>query len=133
MSMSTEGRTITEADIVFFSYFSGDWTYLHTDAAAAEKSSFGKRVAHGYLTLSVSLGLLVRAGLVNGKKFVALKSIDSVRFSRPVGIGDTLHVIFSQKTSAITGGKREVITSGKTLNQGGDVVMEFQTTHLERR
>lgn len=130
--MSTEGRTITEADIVFFSYFSGDWTYLHTGAVAAKKSPFGTRVAHGYLTLSVSLGLLVRAGIVNIKKFVALKSIDSVRFHRPVGIGDTLHVVFSQRRSAASGGKREVVTSGKTVNQNGDVVMEFQTTHLER-
>lgn len=134
--VSTESRTVTEADITFFSYFSGDWTYLHTDAVASKKSIFHERVAHGSLILSISLGLLVRAGIVNKRRFLALKSFDAVRFLRPVKIGDTIHVIFNQSRKTMDRGRRkkeeEVTTKGRTLNQEGETVMEFQATHLER-
>ena len=133
--VSTESRTITEADITFFSYFSGDWTYLHTDAVASKKSIFHERVAHGSLILSVSLGLLVRAGIINKETFIALKSIDTVKFLRPVKIGDTVHVVFNQSRKTMERGrkkKEEVNTRGRTLNQEGEIVMEFQATHLER-
>jgi len=33
----TRGRTITEADIVFFAAFSGDWHKLHTNVEYAKK------------------------------------------------------------------------------------------------
>ena len=128
---STESRTVTEADITFFSYFSGDWTYLHTDAVASKKSIFHERVAHGSLILSVSLGLLVRAGIINKETFIALKSIDTVKFLRPVKIGDTVHVVFNQSRKKMEK-KEEVTTRGRTLNQEGEIVMEFQATHLER-
>jgi acyl dehydratase len=32
LSFTTRGRTITEADIVNFAGFSGDWNQLHVDA-----------------------------------------------------------------------------------------------------
>ncbi len=130
--IKTEGRTITETDVVMFSYFTGDWTYLHTDRVAAEKSMFGERVAHGYLTLSVSLGLMIRCGAVNADLFKALKSIDFVRFSAPVKIGDTLTVFYSSARKESRPGTVQVTTDARTLNQREEVVMEFRTVHLER-
>ena len=48
------GRTITEADIVLFSAFTGDWHPLHTDVEYAAKTPFKERIAHGMLgSLSV--------------------------------------------------------------------------------
>ena len=50
----TEGRTLTESDLVFFSYFTGDWFYLHTDKEAAKKPFSGKgsfMVTWSYLSL----------------------------------------------------------------------------------
>jgi hypothetical protein len=44
---SPRGRTITEADIVKFAAFSGDWYPLHTDAECAGKTPFRRRIAHG--------------------------------------------------------------------------------------
>jgi 3-hydroxybutyryl-CoA dehydratase len=37
----TRARTITEADIVNFAAFSGDWYPLHTDVEYAKKGPFG--------------------------------------------------------------------------------------------
>ena len=100
----TEGRTITETDVVMFSYFTGDWTYLHTDKEKANKSAFGERVAHGYLTLAVALGLVIRSGAINTNLFIALKSIESVKFLKPVKIGDTLTVSYQK----FSGGSSQV-------------------------
>ncbi len=131
---TTEGRTITETDVVMFSYFTGDWTYLHTDNEKAKKSIFGERIAHGYLTLAVSLGLVIRSGAINTNLFIALKSIESVNFLKPVRIGDTLTVSY-QKEKELFEGKPDrgtVKLRAKTFNQNKECVMEFITKHLER-
>ena len=116
-----------------FSYFTGDWTYLHTDSVAAKRSVFGERVAHGYMTLSVSLGLMIRSGVIDADLFKALKSIDFVRFIRPVRIGDTLTVVYSTRKKETRQGTVSVTTDARTLNQKNEIVMEFRTLHLERR
>lgn len=84
----SRGRTITEADLVMFSAFSGDWYPLHTDKEWAQKGPFGQRIAHGMLVLSVSTGLLtMKPGVV-----LAFYGIDRVRFVAPTYIGDTISV-----------------------------------------
>ena len=132
MDKRTEGRTITETDIVMFSYFTGDWTYLHTDAEMARKSNFGGRVAHGYLTLSVSLGLIVRSGFIDREAFIALRSIERVNFLKPVKIGDTIEVRYSTERVSSNGGTIIARTSARTYNQNNECVMEFEAVHLER-
>lgn len=128
----TEGRTITETDIVMFSYFTGDWTYLHTDAEASKIGIFGERVAHGYLTLSISLGLVVRSGAIDTKKFIALKSIENVKFLNPVKIGDTLKVVYTTTKEEDRESRVKIKTEARTINQKNETVMEFRTVHLER-
>jgi len=84
----TRGRTITEADIVNFAGFSGDWYSLHTDAEFAKTTPFGERIAHGMLVLSVATGLMP----LDDMAIVAFYGMDKVRFMAPTKIGDTLHV-----------------------------------------
>lgn len=84
----SRGRTITEADIVNFCGFSGDWYPLHSDAEYASASVFGQRIAHGLLVLSAASGLIpLTPGIV-----VAFYGMDNVRFANPTFIGDTIHV-----------------------------------------
>jgi acyl dehydratase len=130
----TEGRTITETDLVMFSYFTGDWTYLHTDREKAGKSIFGERVAHGYLTLSVALGLMIRSGAINTDLFMALRTIESVNFLKPVKIGDTLTVLYQAERENNDSKPDRMIVKiiAKTFNQNKECVMEFITKHLER-
>ncbi|MBE0481179.1 MAG: MaoC family dehydratase N-terminal domain-containing protein [Dehalococcoidia bacterium] len=84
----TRARTITEADIVNFAAFSGDWYPLHTDIEYAKKSPFGERIAHGMLVLSVATGLMPLYQMA----IVAFYGMDKVRFTAPTRIGDTIHV-----------------------------------------
>lgn len=84
----TRGRTITEADIVNFAGFSGDWYPLHTDAEYAKTMPFGERIAHGMLVLSVASGLMPLYDLA----IIAFYGMEKVRFVAPTKIGDTIHV-----------------------------------------
>ncbi len=83
---ATFTKTITEADILLFAGISGDTYGLHVDDEYAKTTRFGRRVAHGMLTASllstVNANLLQRPG--------GLYVSQSVRFLRPVFIGDTL-------------------------------------------
>lgn len=85
----TEGRTVTEADVVNFAGLSGDFEPLHLDEAYAWKSSFGGRIAHGLCTLSIVSGLLERLGVFDGVESIFLGL--SLRFTRPVYLGDSIH------------------------------------------
>jgi acyl dehydratase len=84
----SRGRTITEADIVNFAAFSGDWYPLHVDKEYAAKSPFGERIAHGMLVLSAASGLMPLTEMA----IVAFYGMDRVRFVGPTKIGDTIHV-----------------------------------------
>src|SRR6266513_2558410 len=88
-SFTTPGRTITEADLVSFAALTGDWHPQHADAAWAQRSRFGGRVAHGMLVVSYALGLVK----FDPERVVALRGLDGVVFKRPVAIGDTIHVV----------------------------------------
>ena len=85
---TTKGRTITEADIVMFAAFSGDWNELHTNAEYAKTGPFGERIAHGFLVLAASSGLMPLEEMA----VLAFYGMDKVRFLGPTKIGDTLHV-----------------------------------------
>src|SRR5436190_23347192 len=87
----TRGRTITEADIVNFAGLSGDFIELHTNEEYARQAPFGRRIAHGLLTLSIATGLMIQMNLVTDT-VVAFYGIDKLRFIKPVFIGDTIHV-----------------------------------------
>lgn len=90
--VATANKTVTEADIVNFSYLSGDWFPLHTDEEYAKKTVFGGRIAHGMLVLSLASGLTVRAGILSPKSLIAFYGMEGVRFTNPVRIGDTIRV-----------------------------------------
>ncbi|MBU7042075.1 MAG: MaoC family dehydratase N-terminal domain-containing protein [Theionarchaea archaeon] len=85
----TQGRTITECDIVSFAGLSGDYNPLHTDYEFAHRSRFKKRIAHGALTFSVLTGFWDQLGIIR-ETVVAFYGVDSMRFIQPVFIGDTL-------------------------------------------
>jgi acyl dehydratase len=84
----TKGRTITETDIVSFAYLSSDWHSIHTDQEYAAQTTFGQRIAHGFLVLSIATGMVP----ANRETVLALYGLDRVRFTAPVFIGDTVHL-----------------------------------------
>ena len=88
----TAGRTITEADIMAFAGLSGDFNQLHTDAEFARQTPFGQRIAHGLLVTSIASGLAAQTGILEGTT-IAFREISEWKFSKPVFIGDTVHVV----------------------------------------
>ena len=93
-SLLTHRRTVGEADIVAFGGISGDYFYMHFDAIAAEQSAFGKRIAHGYFVLSAAAGLFVSPA---PGPVLANYGLDTLRFVKPVGIGDTIRARLTAK------------------------------------
>jgi len=110
-------RTITEADIVNFAAFSGDWYPLHVDKEYAAKGPFGERIAHGMLVLSAASGLMP----LTEYAIVAFYGMDKVRFVGPTKIGDTIHVeaeVTEKKEKGELGG---VVTFQQAIkNQRGE-------------
>lgn len=53
-------RTFTQEDFDRFARLSGDANPIHTDPAFAERTRFGRPVAHGLLLVSVVRGLIER-------------------------------------------------------------------------
>jgi acyl dehydratase len=88
--VTTNGRTISEADIMAFAGLSGDWNPMHTDAEYARTTMFGERVAHGLLGLSMASGLAMQTGFLN-RTVEAFTGLDW-KFRAPIKIGDTITV-----------------------------------------
>lgn len=119
------GRTITESDIVTFAGLSGDFNQLHMDEEFAKKTSFGQRVAHGLLGLSIVSGLSVQTGFMEGT-IMAFREITNWRFKLPIFIGDTIRVqleVLSKKALPRMGGGA-VTMQLSVLNQREETVMK---------
>jgi 3-hydroxybutyryl-CoA dehydratase len=121
----TMGRTISEADIFNFAGLSGDYNPIHTDAEFSKSIPFGQRIAHGLLGVAVASGLAYRTGILEGTT-IAFREIREWRFSKPVFIGDTIHVeMIVNETKAVPrlkGGAVDILLDVK--NQNGDTVMK---------
>ncbi|MCC7251970.1 SDR family oxidoreductase [Hyphomicrobium sp.] len=79
-------RTITAEDVAAFARLSGDHNALHVDDEFAARTEFGQRVVHGFLHASL-LSTLVGMKLPGrGALYVS----QSIEFTRPVFIGDTV-------------------------------------------
>lgn len=89
--MLSPGRTVTESDVVTFSGISGDFNQIHTDVEYCKTTQFEKRMAHGLLCLSMASGLALRTGVLEGT-VIAFREINRWKFTKPVFIGDTIHV-----------------------------------------
>ncbi len=132
----TSERTITETDIVDFCGFSGDFNPLHFDAAYAAARHFGGRIAHGTCGFSVALGLLTQLNLFEGT-ILAFIGIEKWRFTTPIMIGDTIHVIAKViKTRRTRKLDRGLVTFSVDVRNQKDVSVmngEIMTMMLRRK
>lgn len=83
----SQGRTMTETDVVNFCMLTGNWLEIHSNVEFAEDSHFGKRLVQGSLVFSVIPGLMPL-----GRFVTAFYGLDGLRFVAPVFIGDTVYV-----------------------------------------
>ena len=116
-------KTVEERDIQLFAAMSGDHNPVHLDAEFAAKSMFKERIAHGMFS-----GALISAAVaceLPGPGTIYLGQ--SLKFSRPVKLGDTLSVhlevleklpkgrvklatrVFNQNDEQVVDGEAEVL------------------------
>lgn len=133
-SLLTHRRTVGEADIVAFGGISGDYFYMHFDEIAAKESPFGKRIAHGYFVLSAAAGLFVSPA---PGPVLANYGLDTLRFVKPVGIGDTIRArltckrkIDRNRKDANGVGQGVVAWDVEVTNQDGDLVASYDILTL---
>jgi len=133
-SLLTHRRTVGEADIVNFGGISGDYFYMHFDEIAARESAFGKRIAHGYFVLSAAAGLFVSPA---EGPVLANYGLDTLRFVKPVAIGDTIRArltckrkIDRNRKDAKGVGQGVVAWDVEVTNQDGDLVASYDILTL---
>ena len=132
--ITTRGRTITEADVVMFAGLTGDFVELHTNEEFAKQTPFGRRVAHGALVFSISVGLSTRTNLLDDT-LLAFAGVDKLRFVSPVFIGDTIYVTKRVSESKELGPRQgTVVFETRVINQRGEIVlMYFDKLLLSKR
>ncbi|MEU6192203.1 MaoC/PaaZ C-terminal domain-containing protein [Streptomyces sp. NPDC047061] len=127
------GITVTDAHLTNWAGLTGDWTSLHLDAEYAASTPFGGRIAHGPLTLSLSLGLLTQTGVFGN--VVAWLGLDEVRAKAPVHLGDTIRPVaeVTESRPSSKPGRGVWTLAYRTLNQRQETVMTFSSGFLIRR
>ena len=132
-SLLTHRRTIGEADIVAFGGISGDYFYMHFDELAAKDSTFGRRIAHGYFVLSAAAGLFVSPA---PGPVLANYGLDTLRFVKPVGIGDTIRARLTCKRKIDRPAKKGQPAQGvvawdvQVTNQNDELVASYDILTL---
>jgi len=119
-------KTITEADIVLYAGITGDTNPIHLDEEYARKSRFGRRIAHGML----SVGLI---SAVLGTKLPgpgAIYAGQTLRFLAPVHIGDTITASATIDSYDPERGKMTIRT--ECHNQEGEMVISGEALVLYR-
>jgi acyl dehydratase len=123
------GRTVTEADIVNFAGFSGDFNAIHIDREYAATTPYRKPIAHGFGVFCMASGLAVTAPPV---RTVALMEVRVWQFKLPVYAGDTITMTSKvvEKTIRGRGRRGEVIWHRSIVNQDGKIVQEGNVVTL---
>jgi 3-hydroxybutyryl-CoA dehydratase len=120
---ATSTRVVSEQDIQAFADVTGDHNPVHVDAAFAADTPFRQRIAHGLLAAGFISALLGGALPGPGALYVS----QSLRFKRPVKIGDTVETrievtALNEKTSLVTLACRCSV-AGKVVLEGEAVVI----------
>lgn len=129
-SWETYGRTITEADLVTFLNFSGLRMPLFLNSHWAKtQGTFGERIAPGFMTASISAGMLES---VLGHTVLAGLEMKELEFPSPVRIGDTIftRVAVIDRRNTSKPGRGIVALEVTVINQDDQPALRYRTTVL---
>jgi 3-hydroxybutyryl-CoA dehydratase len=133
-TITSLGRTVTQADLTAFSGLSGDFHPLHVDEQwARENTPFGGRIAPGMLVTSISYAL--RADVVDSLSQIGWMEAQR-RFLKPVFPDDTVHAVWTVKELRPSRSRPEagVVTLDiQVLNQSDEVVQDGYDVLLVHR
>jgi acyl dehydratase len=121
------GRTVLDADNVWFTLLTMNTNPIHFDAEHAAKSEWKKPLVDSTFTLALVTGLSVAD--------VSEEAVNlgwrEVRLPAPVFAGDTIRAeteILEKRKSQSRPGRGIVTVRTRGLNQRGEVVIEFERT-----
>ncbi|MES1248248.1 MAG: MaoC family dehydratase [Actinomycetota bacterium] len=123
------GRTVLEADNVWFTLLTLNTNPIHFDAHYAATTEWEKPLVDSTFTLALVTGLSV---VDVGEQAVNL-GWKEVRLPAPVFAGDTIRAeteILSKRESASRPGQGVVTVRTRGLNQRDEVVIEFERAVL---
>ena len=124
------GRTVLDADNVWFTLLTLNVQPVHFDAAYAAKTEWKKLLVDSTFTLALLTGMSVRTV---SAKVVANLGWDKVKVTAPVFAGDTIYAestILGKRESASRPTQGIVTVATRGMNQDGTVVMTFERTIL---
>jgi itaconyl-CoA hydratase len=127
------GRTITEADNVWFTCLTMNTNQVHFNTVFAERTRFGRPLVNSTLTLALVTGLTVPDTSENA---AANLEWTDVKLPRPVYVGDTIWAeseILDVRESRSNPSVGIVAMRCRGLNQRGEVVIEFRRTFMAYR
>ncbi|PSH12967.1 molybdenum cofactor biosynthesis protein MoeC [Yersinia pseudotuberculosis] len=127
------GRTVLDADNVWFTLLTLNVQQVHFDAAYASKTEWKKLLVDSTFTLALLTGMSVRTV---SAKVVANLGWDKVKATHPVFAGDTLYAestVLHKRLSNSRPGQGIVTVQTRGINQDGIEVMSFERTMLVYR
>lgn len=119
------GRTVTEADNIWFTLLTNNTNQIHFNADYASRTEFKRPLVNSALTLSVVAGLGVADVSENG---FAL-GWDYIKLPNPVFPGDTLYSeseVVSTRESKSRPAQGVVKIRTRGIKQNGQVVIEYE-------
>jgi len=127
------GRTVTQADNIWFTLLTQNTAHPHFDANYAAATGFGKPLVNSCFTIALVTGQSVTD--ISQNVFANL-GWDEVRLPAPVYEGDTIYSESEVLEKRDSGSRPEVgILTVRTrgYTQGGDVVITFRRTVMVYR
>lgn len=126
----SNGRTITETDVVNFCMLTGNWLELHANQEFAKNTLYGQRIVQGGLVFVIVNALMgFETALIE-----AFYGVDKLRFIRPTFINDTVYA----KTEVIAlrdkGSDHGIVTLLlQGVNQRKEIILSCEFSLLVRR
>lgn len=117
-------RKIEQADIDAFAEITGDHNPVHVDEAFAQRTRFGRRIAHGMLTASLISSVLANKLPGEGSVYLA----QTLQFVAPVFSGDEVTARVTVKE--VREGKPILKLETVCTNQRGETVIRGEATVL---
>lgn len=106
---------------------------FHLDDDAAAATHFGRLSASGWHTCAMTMAMMVENMKVHKQAGLGSPGVDQLRWKKPVYPGDTLRVettLLEKRRSKSRPDMGIFKSSGRTINQDGDVVLEMISNGL---
>lgn len=123
------GRTITEADNIWFSLLTCNANPIHFDNTYAKETEFGRPIINSTLTLAIATGLSVK----DISRIAINLSWSEIKMLHPLFPGDTLQghtEVLERRSSRSRPGMGIVTVRTTGSNQDDESIIEFERTIL---